>query len=212
MTAPDDHHGALLAHIDLYGLTTATAAARAVCAGDHALTLAGLESLVRDGRLFRYGKVYSRRPTRPKPRDRWHDLAILTYCCLGNHPRPRIERGRLAQSLDGPAEKLGQRSPSNKPCIFDRHDRLARLWVEPYAEDPAGMPLGDVLAALQRSARGKNFQVWAYLALSGEFTMIVLCRGRARADELGRWLGRVPLVARAGPETVEIPVATVAIP
>lgn len=211
MTVPSDHHDALLAHIDLYGLTTATAATRTVCAGDHTLARAGLESLVRDGRLFRYGKIYSCKPTRPKPRDRWHDLAILSYCCLGNHPRPRIERERLAASLEGPAKKLGQRSPANKPCIFDRHGRLARLWVEPHADDPAGMPLGDVLAALQRTARHRAFQVWAYLALSGEFTMLVLCRGRARADELERWLARVPLVGRAGPETVEIPVSTAAI-
>ncbi len=211
MNDPGDHHGALLDHIDLYGLTTVTAAARTVCAGDPSIALSGLESLVRAGRLFRYGRVYSRKPTRPKPRDRWHDLAILSYCCLGNHPRPRIPRARLAASLDGPARALGQRSPSNKPCIFDRHNRLARLWVEPYTDDRTSMALGEVLAALQRTSRARAFQVWAYLALSGEFTMLVLCRGRDRADELERWLGRVPLVGRAGPETVEVPVATAAI-
>jgi hypothetical protein len=210
MTPPNDHD-TLQEHIDLYGMTTATAAARVVYGCDHRRALAGLESLVRDGRLFRYGKVYSPKPTPPKPRDRWHDLAILSYCCLGNRPRPRIPSERLAAALDGPAKKLSQRSPANKPCIFDRHDRLARLWVEPYTDDPDGAPLGDVLAILQRSARGRAFQVWAYLALSGDFTILVLCRGRARADELERWLARAPLVGQAGPETVEVPVSTAAI-
>lgn len=209
---PIGHKRALLEHIDLYGLTTVTAAARIVCDGDRRGATSELEALVGERTLFRYDKVYTRNPTLPKARDRWRDLAILSYCCLGNHLRPRIPKQRLEASLEGPAANLGLRPPAGKACIFDRDDRLARIWVEPFAKDANGMPLDKVLAGLQRTTRSRAFQLWAYLALSGEFTMLVLCRTRARADELGRWIERAPLVGEAGPESIEIPVKTAATP
>ncbi len=207
-----DRHSELIHHIDLYGLTTVTAAARIVCEGSRPSATAELEKLVRGGDLFRYDKVYTRNPKPPKARDRWRDLAILSYCCLGNHLRARVPSHRLETSLEGLSGNLGVRPPVGKACIFDRDDTLARIWVEPFAKDADGMPLDKVLAGLQRTTRGKAFQLWAYLALSSEFTMLVLCRTRARADELGRWIERAPLVGEAGPETVVIPAKTAAIP
>jgi hypothetical protein len=206
-----DRESALFEHIDLYGLTTVTAAARIVCDGDRRAATAELETLVRRGDLFRYDKVYTRTSKPPKARDRWRDLAILSYCCLSNHLRPRIRKLQLEAALQGPAGKLGLRPPAGKACIFDRDDKLARIWVEPFAKNAAGMPLNKLLASLQRTTRGRAFQLWAYLALSGEFTLLVLCRNRERADELARWLERAPLVSTAGPESVEIPVKTAAI-
>ncbi|MEQ9616818.1 MAG: hypothetical protein RLN60_02155 [Phycisphaerales bacterium] len=206
-----DGESAILEHIDLYGLTTVTAVARILCDGDRRSATAELETLVRRRALFRFDKVYTRTSTPPKARDRWRDFATLSYCCLGNHLRPRIAKHRLEAALEGPAKTLGVRPPAGKACIFDRDDHLARIWVEPFSRTADGMPLGKMLALLQRTTRGRAFQLWAYLALSGEFSMLVLCRSRARADELGRWLQRAPLVGEAGPESIEIPVKTAAI-
>lgn len=204
-------HAGVLEHVDLYGLTTLTAVSRVVFQGDRRAARTNIDALVRQGHMFRHDHVLTRQPRAPKHADRWRDLAMLSYCCLGNHLRPRIPHDRLRATLDGPAAQLGLRPQAAKPCIFDRNDRLARLWVEPYTADDGGKPLGHVLAALQRATRTKSFSLWAYLALSGEFTMLVLCRHRARADELGRWLARAPLVGQAGSESLEIPVAVAAI-
>jgi len=203
---------ALLEHIDLYRLTTVEAAACAACDGDRRRATGALAYLVRRGELHRFGQIYTHRATPPKPRDAWRDLAILSYCCLGTPPQPCIPKERLVDAFGPHASRLGLRPPTAQACIFDQNDRLARLWVEPYTEDRAGMPLQKVLAALQRAARDKSFHLWAHLALTGEFGLLVLCRSRGRADELARWLGRVPLSAIAGSTTVEVPVATAAIP
>ena len=73
------------------------------------------------------------------------------------------------------------------------------------------MELGAVLDALQRAVSNPNFELWSYLALSGQFSLLILCRNRQRAEELGRWLVRVPLVGRAGAEHVEIATSTAVI-
>ncbi len=203
-------HRVIFDQVSLYGLTNVPAAARVACDNDRRQATWMLEDLVRSSELFRYGTVYTTSPERPKARDRWRSLSVLSYCCLGNHPRPRVPQERLADALQSISNRLGVRPPVEKPCIFDRDNKLVRLWVEPHTDDPAGLDLGDLLAALQRATRDKSFVLWSYLALSGEFAMQVLCRSRARADELGLWLDRAPLVGRAGSEAVEI-LATTAV-
>lgn len=211
MSPHPEAHQAVLEQVQLYGLTTVAAAARVATNGDRAAATKLLDALVRDGALFRYRTLYTSGQPAPKPRDRWRDLAVLSYCCLGNRERPRIARERLIEVLSGLAERLGVRPPTDKPCIFDRDDRLTRLWVEPYSTADAGMELGAVLEALQRAASNPSFELWSYLALSGQFSLLILCRNRQRAEELGRWLVRVPLVGRAGAENVEIATSTAVI-
>lgn len=204
-------HQSVLDHVRLYGLTTVAATARLATGGDRSAATKLLDTLVRSGALHRHRSCYTTNPESPKPRDRWRDLSVLSYCCLGNHEKPRITQERLAEALTNLAERLGVRPPTEKPCILDRQDRLARLWVEPYSIDQDGLELGAVLAALQRAASHPSFELWSYLALSGQFSLLILCRNRQRAEELGRWLVRVPLVGRAGTEHVEIATSTAVI-
>ncbi|MCB9610220.1 MAG: hypothetical protein H6716_26770 [Polyangiaceae bacterium] len=204
-------HQSVLDQVSLYGLTTVAATARLATGGDRPAATKLLDALVQSGALHRHRSCYTTSPESPKPRDRWRDLSVLSYCCLGNHERPRITRERLSEALSGLAERLGVRPPIEKPCIFDRQDRLARLWVEPYSTTEDGMELGAVLEALQRAVSNPSFELWSYLALSGQFSLLILCRNRQRAEELGRWLVRVPLVGRAGAENVEIATSTAVI-
>lgn len=206
-----DRRDETLAHVDLYGLTTAAAVGHAVWGGDRRQGRVALEALVKDRVLHRHDAIYSRRPLPYRPRDRWRLLAILSYCCLGNHARPRIEHARLAEAFGASLQSRGLPPLADKPCILDRHGRLARLMVEPYTDEPSGLDLGQVLAALQRTTRHRSFEFWSHAALTGEFALLVLCRSRGRADELARWLSRAPLVGRAGTQAVEIPTDTAVI-
>lgn len=204
-------HQPVLDQVSLYGLTTVAATARLATGGNRPAAIKLLDALVQSGALHRHRSCYTTSPESPKPRDRWRDLSVLSYCYLGTYERPRITRERLSEALSGLAAQLGVRPPAEKPCIFDRHHRLARLWVEPYSTAEGGMELGAVLEALQRATSNPSFELWSYLALSGQFSFRILCRNRQRAEELGRWLVRVPLVGRAGAEHVEIATSTAVI-
>lgn len=201
------------AHAALCGLATVRSVSRALTEQRETLAAAALAELVGTNRLRRVrvrtpsGRFVYYTPERAplRPRRLRRSFATLAFAYHQPMIRPLLDAEAFARVAAVVAGRGGP-PPSWRPCYLHqaRRDDAPRLSLihMGHSDD-----LQRAVAGLGQFLSSPSFKLWWYFALNGQFTLTYLLPGsREKAEELGRWLRRRPVLCRFGAEPTEIPV------